>query len=193
VVDFPPIRVALPSVDTVLDKDASSPYPHAGPMLAEGIAEHLENEARARDREPTLTLEFSFEGPPAASGAEAEVRDAVHRYFATEAGRADLDLRVNQREGWISMRILIPLAVAFGIPAGLVYYFAPDYIHGFAGLVLAAGTLGTAVIVAWIWVWDPIEKLTFNPVSLKARVNALRKLSAARIEFSYRSAATPTT
>lgn len=186
-----PVRIEVPTIDALLDTDATADYPHTAPMLSSGLATYLENQARTRDREPTVEVEVAVASGKSDPSAETSVRNAVHAYYAAEAELADLDLAVNQREGWISFRVLIPPAIVVGILAGLSYTFFPELVMGFIGFVFAVIIAGTCVVVAWIWVWDPIEKVSFNPVFLRARSRALRKLSTANLRFVYGSSAAP--
>ncbi len=181
------LRIDVPDLDSVLSADGLAPYPHTGSPLRDGIAEYLEREARLRSREPGLEVEIVVARPLPEPANEDRIRTELARYFREERSMAELDLRLNQREGWGFFRRTAPIAVIVLAVAGVLYAFGPS-LHGLdlTSLVAAASYL-LAITVVWVLLWDPIEKLLFDAFLLRARVTALEKLAAATIRFQYPS------
>ncbi|MGD0250382.1 MAG: hypothetical protein ABSB97_05800 [Thermoplasmata archaeon] len=182
------VEVELNDLDSLIDRDASPAYPHTQPMLNSTVAKFMIDTAREDRRSSEIEVTITFRESPLRPEEEAGTRAKMSSYFANEAELAVLGQRVNRVEAWGSLRYALPVVIVAGLIAGL---FAnpstiglPSYVSTLVYLVV--------VVVIWVMVWDPIEKLLFDSYLIRLRVRALHKLVAAKIVFAYRpSPATP--
>lgn len=181
------IRIEVPDLDSILDREDAGDYPHRGLNLADGVGEYIEMLARDEMGRKTLTVEVAAATGPSKSTSEEEVRDAIHRYFTSELQRAGVDYRVNQTEGWHVFGWAFGLSLAFIVGAVvlvLVFPTLPDY------RALSYLIAGFVIIVVWVLIWDPFEKITFTARLMIYRNRALEKLRASTVRFTYGSSGT---
>jgi hypothetical protein len=89
---------------------------------------------------------------------------------------------VNRLEAWGSLRYALPVVAIAGVMAALL---ANPTTLGVPGYLTELAYLAVVVVI-WVMVWDPIEKLLFDSFFIRLRIRALRKLVAARVVFIYR-------
>lgn len=176
-------EVELKDLDSLFDGDVPPTHPHTGPMLNKAVAKFLIDSVREDRRSPTVRVAIQFRGSPLRPKEEEGTRAQMSNFFANEAEMAALEQRVNDAEGLSSLRFAIPVVVVAGLAAGLLINPAtlggPAYLTGIAYIV--------AIVVSWVMLWDPIEKLLFESYFLRLRIRALHKLATAKIEFGYSS------
>ena len=172
----------------VLDRDEPEGYPHEGVGLADGVGEYLEQLAREKFRSQRLTVEIAVRAGSPDPRAEEEVRDAIRRYFGSELDAAELELRVNQREGWAVFGWAVLFTLAFIVGAVLLYLLFPNLgSHELFSYLLA----GAVIIFVWVLIWDPFEKVTYTAQLMRYRNRALEKLRTATFRFIYAGPPTP--
>jgi hypothetical protein len=172
------IDIHLPNADSLFEKEDRPPYPYRGRSLQKGLAEEILSKTREARTTPQVTLNIRLSDAPIPPEKEVAVRTEIHSYFAVKAELAALDLRVNQREGWRSMMIAVPIVVAAGLVAYPVSAYAgSSFVVSFLYLII--------LTVVWVMLWDPIEKLVFDPIFLRLRGSALLKLRDAAVRFEY--------
>ena len=175
------VTVELKDIDSLFDRASPTTYPHAGPMLNGSVAKFLVDTAREDRRSPEIGITITLHSPPLPTEEEAGDRAQMSNFFTNEAEMAALGKRVNSTEAWGSLRYALPVvAIAAIVAAWLTLpskFGVPTYVTELAYLV----------VVIWVMVWDPIEKLVFDSYFIRLRIRALHKLAAATIVFAYRS------
>jgi hypothetical protein len=173
------VIVELKDFDSLFEWDAPPAYPHAGPMLNRPIAKFMIDTVREDRRSHKVDVTIAFRAPPLRPEVEAGARAQMSNFFANEVEMVALEQRVNSTEGWSSLRYAIPVVVIAGLVAGLLTnpstLDAPAYLAEIAYLV--------AIVVTWVMLWDPIEKLLFDSYFFRLRIRALNKLAKAEISF----------
>lgn len=176
------VEVGLENPDSLFDRGAPPTYPHTGPMLNGTVAKFLIDTAREDRRTPEIGVTITFRASPLRPEEEAGARAHLRSFFTNEAEMAALGQRVNRTEAWGSLRYALPVVAVAAIIAGLLTIPStlgvPVYLTELAYLVV--------VVVIWVMVWDPIEKLVFDSYFIRLRIRALHKLAAAKIVFAYR-------
>jgi hypothetical protein len=183
------VEVDVGSLDSLFDWDGMPTYPHTGPMLNATVAEFILDTAREDRHSSGIEIIVGFRDSPIRPEEEAGLRAKLSSYFANEVEVAELGMRVNRIEALGSLRFALPIVVVAAFFAGLLSspstFHIPDYLDTFAYLIV--------VVIIWLMVWDPIEKLFFDSYFIRLRIRALQKLVAAKIVFVNRPAtATPT-
>jgi hypothetical protein len=175
------VKLVLNDLDSLFDRASPSAYPHSGPMLDSDVTKYMVDTARQHRRSPVLKIALTFRTPPLRSEEEAGTRASLSSFFSNEAELAGLDERVNRTEAWGSLRYSIPAVVAAAVVAGLFTnpstLGGPAYLSGLAYLV--------ALVIIWMMLWDPLEKILFDSYFIRLRIRALRKLAAAQVTFTY--------
>jgi len=180
-----PIRlhVELPGIEALFGPDVRPAFPHAGRPLNARLSTYLENLAREHRGPRPLALEFQVHARPSGPPEEEAARRDLKAYFEAERKLAELEVRVNRREGWGFFARTFPALVLALVLAGLFYVSGPTLVTGNVGTLVTA--LGYLVIITIVWVllWDPVEKLLFDAYLLRARVLAFERLARATVKF----------
>lgn len=175
------LAVALKDLDSLFDRAAPPIYPHEGPALNKTVAKFMVDTVREDRRSPDVAVTVTFRTSPFGPEEEAGTRAQMSSFFANEAEIAALEQRVNSTEGWSTLRYAIPVVVVVGLIAGLLTnpstLGVSPYLTEIAYLV--------AIVVTWVMLWDPIEKLVFESYFMRLRIRALQKLAKAKISFLY--------
>ena len=177
------VEVVLNDLDSLFDRSASPTYPHAGPALNETVSKFLVDTVRTDRPSPKVGVILSFVGPPLPPEQEAGIRAQLSNYFANEAEVAGLEQRVNRSEGLSSLRYGVPVVLI----AGLLAAFLTSLSTFNGGVDFTELAYLAVVVVIWVMLWDPIEKLLFDSYFIRLRIRALHKLARAKITFAYRT------
>jgi len=177
------LEVELPDLDSLLDGKAAPTFPHASPMLNGAVAKFMLDAAREDRRSPRISITLAFRSSPLQPEQEAWTRARMSHFFANEAEMAALAQRVNSTEAWGSMRFAMPVIAVAAIIGGL--FLNPSTLNG--GAYVSELAYLIAIVVIWVMVWDPIEKLLFESYFIRLRIRALRKLQEAQVTFAYRT------
>jgi len=157
-------------------------------MLQPSVAAFLLQSTRAQRSAPSVEIVVGLTSPPMAPAEEADVRDRISRFFATERELAELDRQVNRSEGFASLRYAVPVVLLAVLVIGVFYsevgaLSAEGYVAALVYLLF--------VVVVWVMLWDPIEVLLFNSFFLRLKIRALRKLAEANVRFVYSQSEEP--
>ena len=178
------LQLPLSDLDALYGSEDDAEYPHIGKTLDAGVASFIENLAREQKRKTSLELEIDVSDGTSSPSAEAAATEAIHTYFATEGIPAIHELKVNQNEGNGSLMYVLPsiIVMLVAITLGAFFFIAnpadvPIYV-----LVLPGSFL---VILLWVFIWDPLEKILFNSYFLQFRVDVLKKLATVPIRYVY--------
>jgi hypothetical protein len=178
------IDVDVPDTESLFEEDLRPAYPHRGRSLQVGLAQELVNRTRVARNTPSVNLNLRLSSPPIPPDRESGIRSSLRDYFSVEAELVALELKVNQGEGWRSMALAIPIVIAAGLVAYPVYALAnSSFVISFVYLMI--------ITVVWVMLWDPIEKLVFDPIFIRLRRDALAKLRDATLTFEYGASRTP--
>lgn len=179
------LRVDAASPDALFDASAPAVFPHRGRMVASDLADHLEKRVRQHPRGGHVTVEIHLPADERGdSSQQPAAAESFRAYFRQEREIVELDLRVNQREGWgFLLRMLPILIVALGI-AGLFYVLEPTFVSESWRALAVALVYLVFITIVWVLLWDPIEKLLFDAFLLRARIHALARLADATVEFA---------
>lgn len=188
VTDSAPVlfRVEVKDLDALFERRTEPSFPHASRVVDARLAGYLENLVRERRRTPAIELDIALRETSHSPSEEDIARRDLREYFLAERQIAELELRVNQREGWGFFRRTFPLLVLALALAGLFSVYGPSFPKGPVGELLTALFYLLFITVVWVLLWDPIEKLLFDAYLLRARIAALQKLGEASVLFTHR-------
>jgi hypothetical protein len=176
------VEVEVEDLDSLFDWDASPAYPHTRPMMNRTVAKFMADMARQDRWSTDIEVTVSFRDSPLRPEEEAGTRAKMKSFFANEVEMAALEQKVNRIEALGSLRYALPVIVVAGLVAALFTNPStlglPNYLATLVYLVV--------VVIIWVMVWDPIEKLLFDSFFIRLRIRALQKLVAAKIAFAYR-------
>jgi len=179
------VKVELRDLDSLLDRNATPTYPHRGPMLDNTVARFMVDTVREARRSPDVEVTITLRSSPLLPEEEAGARAHMSHFFANESEVSALGQRVNRTEAWGSLRYALPGVIVAGLIALLLTnpsaFSIPVYLAELGYLVV--------VVVIWVLVWDPVEKVLFDSYFIRLRIRALHKLAAAKVVFAYRPGA----
>jgi hypothetical protein len=182
------VKVELPDLDSLLDTDSPPSYPHTKPMLNGTVAKFMLDTAREDRGSRKVEITITFRDSPLRPEEEAGTRAKISSFFANEVENAELAKRVNRVEAWGSLRYALPVVAVAAVIAGL---FANPSSFGLPGGYVSTLAYLIVVVIIWVMVWDPIEKLLFDSYFIRLRIRALQKLVAATIVFGSRPGPSP--
>lgn|GEM_PF-6970126 len=164
------ISLPIRSVDLLLDEqNCPIDQPHLHPEVVKAIW----NEAYASPTKSSFAIEFAV--PPGELSRQAEVEEALTNYFTNQKAEADWELKEVFRNGWSALFFgLIGLATMLLLSEALVSSDASR----------ATNFLGHAlVIVAWVVLWIPLEKLLYEHIPIRRRRRYAQALSEAKVHL----------
>jgi hypothetical protein len=176
------VEIAVRDLEALLDRAATPSYPHAAPALNSTVTQFLIDSAREDRRSAEIAIGVAVQDVPWRTEDESGIRAKFASFFANEAEMVALGQRVNSTEAWGSLRYAIPVVALAAFVAGLLTN--PSTL-GVPSDVSQLGYL-VVVVVIWVMVWDPIEKLLFDSYFIRLRIRALQKLARASVSFVYR-------
>lgn len=110
-------------------------------------------------------------------GNADSVNEALQRYARVRIQNEMSAILTNRRYG---LKVLSVALLMLTILVGLSALFAGDYVP-WIPVVLRRPLEYGFEIVGWVMMWHPVEVLLFNPMSSRAKLNALRALSRIKI------------
>lgn len=125
----------------------------------------------------TTTLRLVLPRPSVISGIAEQSEAALHTYAEWRIEQQQLAVRETRRHGWRLTLVAILLLAVF---LGLSSIFASELTEGMRPLPRKTFEYGFE-IVGWVMLWYPIEVLVFQPIALKTRIAALRRLKGLRV------------
>lgn len=142
-----------------------------------GVAgvQHLLDQLHLDQRlQRTRTLTLLLPADKAVSASADETARALHRHAQFRIERERRELRNTYRYGG---RVAVFAIVTLAICLGLSSIFASDVTEWMRPLLRKTFEYGFEII-GWVVLWHPIDVLVFSPVSIRARMAALRALAA---------------
>lgn len=179
------MEVEAKSADVLFDDRTEPTYPHTTRLMNPKLALYLEGLARELRGDPRVEIRIRLDSPSLVPGEEERIAKQIRTYFAEEQRLADLDFRVNQREGWGFFRRGFPLILVALLVAGIFYVAQPSVPSATLGTFVTALVYLVFITIVWVLLWDPIEKLLFDAYLLRSRVRALGNLGSASVRFAY--------
>ena len=153
-------------------------------MVERQFAGYVENLVREHRAPASIDLEIVLREPSPGPVQEEAARRDLRTFFREERDVGELDVRVNQREGWGFLRRTFPLLIVALALAGVFYLSGPGFPGGPVGELLTALFYLLFITIVWVLLWDPIEKLLFDAYLLRSHVRALEKLGDASVRFT---------
>jgi len=102
----------------------------------------------------------------------SQARNALRSYAETRIAQQRTMVRETRRNGWRLTGYAVLLLAFF---LALSSLFASELTEGLRPLIRKTFEYGFEII-GWVMLWDPIEVLVFQPISIKSRIKALRQL-----------------
>jgi hypothetical protein len=167
------IRLPIRSIDLLLDEQ-NCPIDQA--HLHPEVVKAIWSGAYASSPKSTFSIEFAV--PPNELSRQPEVQNALAGYFTQQKAEADWDLKEVFRNGWTALFFgVIGLAVMLLLSEALVS----------SDTSRAMNFLGhTLVIVAWVVLWIPLEKLLYEHIPIRRRKRYAHALAEAQVRtFSH--------
>jgi len=185
VANGPPLRLRVDTRNptAMFDTRGEPSFPHTHRLVDARLAAYLENHVRESPRTRPVELEVGLRETSPGPSEEEDARRDLHAFFRAEREVVELELRVNQREGWGFLRRTFPLLIVALAIAGVFYISGPGVPSGAVGELVTALFYLLFITIVWVLLWDPIEKLLFDAFLLRARIHALQKLGDADVRF----------
>lgn len=184
------LHVEVNDLDALFDTHRGPAFPHTRRVVDARLAEYLDKLVRERRRIRDVELEVTLREAPGSPSEEDTARRDLQAFFLAERQLAELELRVNQREGWGFLRRTFPLLIAALAVAGLLYVYEPIGTAGTIGDLVTALFYLLFITIVWVLLWDPIEKLLFDAYLLRSHIRALACLQDAKVRFVPQPAST---
>jgi len=180
------LRVEVRNLDSMFDTRAEPAFPHTRRLVDPRLAEFLEKLVREHRRGTALELRIELRDPPQGPSDVDLARRDLQDFFRIEGELTELELRVNQREGWGFFRRSFPLLLVALTLAGVLTVFGPSFPAGPVGELVTALFYLLFITIVWVLLWDPVEKLLFDAYLLRSRIAALEKLGGMPLRFDQR-------
>lgn len=110
-------------------------------------------------------------------GLADQTQRALQRYAECRIPRQQTLVRETRRHGW---RLTAAAAVLLAFFLALSSLFSSELTEGLRPLLRKTLEYGFE-IVGWVMLWYPIEVLVFQPIAIKTRIKALRRLMELRV------------
>jgi hypothetical protein len=150
-----------------------------GPSEALGIsgAEYLLLQLEVWRRSSFTTVQLIMPEEKVFPALSHQTEQALQRYADCRVVQQQLQLRETRRHGWRLAAAAIVLLAFFLTLSSLV---ASEWAAGIRPLYRRTLEYGFE-IVGWVMLWYPIEVLVYQPIAIKGKIRALRKLAKLRI------------
>jgi hypothetical protein len=141
-----------------------------------GVEYLLQRLEMVRGRGPT-TLRLVLPAAKVIPGVAEQSEAALRSFAEWRIEQQRLAIRETRRHGW---RLTLAAVLLLAVFIGLSTVFASELTAGMRPLLRKTFEYGFE-IVGWVMLWYPIEVLVFQPIALKARMAALRRLMGLRV------------
>ena len=177
---LPPGTVLLPLRDmaqmfnaALVDPLSPSPPEVLGISGVQYVLEQLETR-RSVEAE---TLHVVLPDSKITPGLADDTRQALQRYAHYRIQKQQALARETRRRG---RRVTLAAVVLLAFFLALSQLFASDITEGMRPLLRKTLEYGFE-IVGWVMLWHPIEVLVFEPIAIKHKITALRRLKQLRV------------
>lgn len=169
-----PQRIQLKLRDLSQLFNSMDPSPFTEKDLDHDAEEFIVSWAQEYSLKHPISLRIFLEQWPGVDPS-AEVRTAIHHYFAYRANICDLDLRLLLRQGRLSLAI----GVLFLTVCLLTIHFAIDKGLNSTWSALLRESL---TIAGWVAMWRPMQIYLYEWWPIRHKAKVLRKLSKMHVE-----------
>ena len=107
-------------------------------------------------------------------------RDRAQQHAAQQAKHAEAQEALARETRRRGLRVTVAALVLLAFFLSLSNLFASDITEGMRPLLRKTLEYGFE-IVGWVMLWHPIEALVFEPITIKHKVTALRRLMDLRV------------
>lgn len=150
--------------------DPLSPSPPE--VLGISGARYVLRQLETRKQVKAETLHLVLPGDKVIQGLAGQTRQALQRYAEHRIQEQQAVARETRRRGWwVTVAALVLLAFFLA----LANLFASEVTEGMRPLLRRTLEYGFE-IVGWVMLWHPIEALVFEPIAIKHKIAALRRL-----------------
>jgi len=156
-----------------VDPLSPSPPEVLGISGAQYVLEQLETRRSVQAGTLHVVLPFGKTTP----GLTEQVRQALPRYAHHRIQEQQALVRETRRRGW---RVTVAAVVLLAFFLALSQLFASEITEGMRPLLRKTLEYGFE-IVGWVMLWHPIEVLVFEPIAIKHKITALRRLMELRV------------
>jgi hypothetical protein len=111
------------------------------------------------------------------SGLAEQTRHALERYAEYRIHEQQALASETRRRGW---RVTVASLVLLAFFLSLANFFGSEATEGMRPLLRQTLEYGFE-IVGWVMLWHPIEALVFEPIAIKHKITALRRLMQLQI------------
>jgi len=125
----------------------------------------------------STTLRLVLPRPRVISGMAEQSEAALRTYAEWRIEQLQLAVRATRRHG---RRLTLVAVLLLAVFLGLSTIFASELTEGMRPLLRKTFEYGFE-IVGWVMLWYPLEVLVFQPIALKTRISALRRVKALRV------------
>ena len=125
----------------------------------------------------STTLRLVLPRPRVISGMAEQSETALRTYAEWRIEQLQLAVRATRRHG---RRLTLVAVLLLAVFLGLSTIFASELTEGMRPLLRKTFEYGFE-IVGWVMLWYPLEVLVFQPIALKTRISALRRVKGLRV------------
>ena len=177
---LPPDTVQLPLRDVAQmfnapGVDPLSPSPPE--VLGISGAQYLLEQLQTRRSVGAETLHVVLPDNKITPGLAEQIRQALQRYAHYRIQEQQALARETRRRGG---RVTVAAFLLLAIFLALAQFFASEYTERMRPLLRTTLEYGFE-IVGWVMLWHPIEVLVFEPIAIKHKITALRRLMQLRV------------
>jgi hypothetical protein len=155
--------------------DPLSPSPPE--VLGISGARYVLQQLETRRQVKAETLHVVLPNDKVSPGLAEQTRQALQRYAEFRIQEQQALTAETRRRGW---RVMVAALVLLAFFLSLANLVASEMAEGMRPLLRQTLEYGFE-IVGWVMLWHPIEALVFEPIAIKHKVTALRRLMQLQI------------
>ena len=177
---LPPDTVQLPLRDVSQMFNAPPVDPlSASPLEVLGIsgARFLLQQLERRKHIEAATLRLVLPSDKITPNLAVQMVEALRRYVEYRIQEQQALARETRRRGW---RVTFAAVLLLAFFLALAQFFASEYTEGMRPLLRTTLQYGFEII-GCVMLWHPIEVLVFEPIAIKHKITALRRLMELRV------------
>jgi hypothetical protein len=172
------LELPLSDFEQLFNAPSVNPLSRAVPeILGVSGAEYVLHQLETR-RNSIEILQLILPAPARSdTDSSDQIQQALQRYAEYRIQEQQALARETRRRGWrVTAAALVLLAACLAISQ----IFTSEITEGMRPLLRTTMEYGFE-IVGWVMLWHPIEILVFEPLTIKHRINALRRLMSLQV------------
>lgn len=180
------IVIQIDTIDQLFNAPAVNPFSDKPiDVMGESALMRMVRQLLARSIQKSAGTRLIIQMPPdqITPGLQAKTAEAVRRYADARIEDNALSVRLSRRLGLIELVIACALAVVALVLASLLLAGPlsglSEELRGFI--------LGFASILAWVLLWNPLDKLLFEWIEPRERSAILRKIKSMEVVIEPRT------